>query len=70
VLTSGVCVQAFIIAYTSQFIPKITYQLLHSKTGTLEGYFDNSLSYILTKDLIAKPLNNHTETFGEVTECR
>ncbi|KAK2168871.1 hypothetical protein NP493_1213g00013 [Ridgeia piscesae] len=61
---------AFIIAYTSQFIPKITYQLLHSKTGTLEGYFDNSLSYILTKDLIAKPLNNHTETFGEVTECR
>ena len=62
--------QAFIIAYTSKFIPKITYQLMYSEDKTLDGYFNNSLSYFDIKDLIARPLDNRSEELGEVTECR
>lgn len=36
--------QAFVIAYTSDFIPRMVYMLGYSQNNTLEGYIDSSLS--------------------------
>jgi len=36
--------QAFVIAYTSDFIPRMVYKYKYSQTETLEGYIDSSLS--------------------------
>lgn len=48
----SVLVNAFVLAFTSEFIPKLTYKMVYSKnenpawSGTLEGYVNNSLAYI------------------------
>lgn len=38
------------IAYTSDFIPRIVYSIAYSPTGTLVGYIDSSLSEFNTSD--------------------
>ncbi|XP_011305827.1 anoctamin-4 [Fopius arisanus] len=45
VITNG-----FIIAFTSNFIPKIVYQLSVSENGSLEGFLEYSLSKFNTSD--------------------
>lgn len=48
----SVLVNGFILAFTSEFIPKLAYKMVFSKnenpswSGTLEGYVNNSLAYI------------------------
>ncbi|GBN09657.1 Anoctamin-1 [Araneus ventricosus] len=41
---------AFMIAYTSDFIPRLVYIFVTSKNRTLDGYIDNSLSLFNTSD--------------------
>ncbi|KAG8194632.1 hypothetical protein JTE90_003108 [Oedothorax gibbosus] len=41
---------AFMIAYTSDFIPRLVYVFVTSEDRTLNGYINNSLSYFDTKD--------------------
>ena len=41
----SIITNAFIIALTSEFIPKVVYRAFYSADGTLEGYVDFSLSY-------------------------
>ncbi|KAF8792767.1 Anoctamin-4 like protein [Argiope bruennichi] len=41
---------AFMIAYTSDFIPRLVYMFVTSKNRTLDGYIDNSLSLFNTSD--------------------
>ncbi len=36
--------QAFVIALTSDFIPKMVYVMVHSDDYSLEGYIDSTLS--------------------------
>lgn len=36
--------QAFVIAYTSDFIPRMVYKYVYSPDHTLAGYIDHSLS--------------------------
>ena len=42
--------QALIIAFTSEFIPKLVYVYVYSKDGTLSGYTDFTLSYFDPND--------------------
>ena len=43
---------------------------MYSDDKTLNGYFNNSLSYFDVNDLISSPLDNRSEELGEVTVCR
>uniref|UniRef100_A0A0K8SKC7 Anoctamin n=2 Tax=Lygus hesperus TaxID=30085 RepID=A0A0K8SKC7_LYGHE len=43
---------AFVIAYTSDYIPRMVYKLVYSKTNDLVGYIDSSLSAFNTSDYL------------------
>ena len=49
---------AFVLAFTSEFIPKLLYRVKYSSEsssgGTLTGYINNSLSSIHTTDIFRK----------------
>lgn len=42
--------QAFVIAYTSDFIPRMVYKFVYSESHDLKGYIDHSLSIFNTSD--------------------
>lgn len=42
--------QGFIIAFVSEFIPRLYFQWSKGKDGSLEGYLDTSLSCFDTRD--------------------
>ena len=44
--------QAFIIAFTCDFIPKCVYFYYHSENFTMNGYFNKTLSWFGTHDLM------------------
>ena len=52
----GDFLQACVIAFTSEFIPKLLYKYAYSTTGTLDGYVDFSLSYYSTSLLQVEKL--------------
>lgn len=68
VITNG-----FIIAFTSDFVPRLVYKYYYSPSGTLDGYINFTLSSFNTSDpFYAKgsaPINSALE-FKNVTECR
>ncbi|XP_073691784.1 anoctamin-1-like isoform X2 [Garra rufa] len=41
----AVIVNAFVIAFTSDFIPRLVYQYMYSPDGTLHGFVNHTLSY-------------------------
>ncbi|CAG9770244.1 unnamed protein product [Ceutorhynchus assimilis] len=47
---AAVVSNAFVIAYTSDFIPRMVYKYKYSQTETLVGYIDSSLSVFNTSD--------------------
>ncbi|XP_069684912.1 anoctamin-5 isoform X2 [Periplaneta americana] len=47
---AAVVSNAFVIAYTSDFIPRMVYKFVYSKTDDLVGYIDSSLSEFNTSD--------------------
>ncbi|GAB0099220.1 Anoctamin [Sergentomyia squamirostris] len=63
VITNG-----FIIAFTSDFIPRLVYQIVVSPDGSLKGYMNYSLAYFDTRDLQAGSEPQMTEF--NVTICR
>ena len=64
--------QASIIAFTSEFIPKLVYRYSYSPSDNLDGYVDWTLSYFNVSDFedSSKPSDNKSELFGTVTICR
>lgn len=58
--------QAFVIAYTSDFIPRSVYAFVYSPTENLVGYIDSSLSEFNTSDYLddmkSDVDNEHPET--------
>lgn len=46
----SVLVNAFVLAFTSEFIPRLVYRNSYSADGTLAGYVNNSLSYFNVSD--------------------
>lgn len=64
VITNG-----FIIAFTSDFIPRLVYMFFYSENKNLEGYVDFTLSRFNTSEF--KPGRApETSDFQNVTECR
>ena len=55
----SVVTNAFIIAFTSEFIPRIVYKYKYSNDSTLNGYLNFTLSYFNPKDL---ENHNHEDT--------
>ncbi|KAJ8706285.1 hypothetical protein PYW08_010911 [Mythimna loreyi] len=47
---AAVVSNAFVIAYTSDFIPRMVYKYVYSPDNTLTGYIDHSLSWFNTSD--------------------
>ncbi|XP_035988374.1 anoctamin-1 [Fundulus heteroclitus] len=46
----AVIVNAFVIAFTSDFVPRLVYQYMYSPDGSLHGFVNHSLSYFEVKD--------------------
>ncbi|KAL2089081.1 hypothetical protein ACEWY4_015980 [Coilia grayii] len=46
----AVIVNAFVIAFTSDFIPRLVYQYTYSPDGTLHGFINHTLSYFNVSD--------------------
>ncbi|XP_056445172.1 anoctamin-2b isoform X2 [Gadus chalcogrammus] len=41
----SVIINAFVISFTSDFIPRLVYLYMYSPTGTMHGFIDHTLSY-------------------------
>jgi len=63
--------QAFIIGWTSDFVPKMVYMFTVSPENSLKGYVNNSLSYFNINDFQTQstPVDVDPE-YINVTECR
>ena len=76
VTSISILVNAFILAFTSEFIPKLLYRLKYAPDrGTLTGYLNNSLSSIPTVDIFLKepgtePENPHEHLPYNSSVCR
>ncbi|XP_075159793.1 anoctamin-5 [Haematobia irritans] len=57
---TAVVSNAFVIAYTSDFIPRMVYKFVYSESNTLKGYIEHSLSVFNTSD--------YKEEWGAKTE--
>ncbi|XP_064628631.1 anoctamin-4-like isoform X6 [Lineus longissimus] len=68
----SVLTNACIIAYTSDFIPKLVYLYEYSPDGKLTGYMNNSLSVFNVTNFQpgSAPEDPRTDIFGTVIYCR
>lgn len=57
--------QAFVISFTSDFIPRLVYQYMYSNTGTMHGFIDHTLSYFNVSDF-----QPGTAPVSTITVCR
>ncbi|XP_035770555.1 anoctamin-2b [Neolamprologus brichardi] len=65
----SVIINAFVISFTSDFIPRLVYEYMYSPTGTMHGFIDHTLSYFNVSDL--KPgTAPHNSELGNITLCR
>ncbi|XP_029969933.1 anoctamin-2b [Salarias fasciatus] len=65
----SVIINAFVISFTSDFIPRLVYQYIYSQTGTMHGFIDHTLSYFNVSNF--KPgTAPHSSEHGEITFCR
>lgn len=65
----AVITNAFIIAFTSDFIPRLVYVLYYSKDRTLDGYVEFSLSKFDTSEFMTDT-SPKTSNYTNVTMCR
>ena len=61
--------QAFIIAFTSEFIPRLVYRWQLSENHSLNGYLNSSLSYFNTSDFQSQSLPYNSK-YHNVEICR
>ena len=57
----SVITNALIIAFTSEFIPKLVYTSIYSLDGSLNGYTNFTLSYFDPNDFEDKNSSNHVQ---------
>ena len=64
--------KAFIIGWTSDFVPKLVYTYTESPDRTLTNYVNHSLSFFDVHDFQnrSKPDDPKIDDFGIVTMCR
>ncbi|XP_064872342.1 anoctamin-2-like [Oncorhynchus nerka] len=65
----SVITNAFVISFTSDFIPRTVYQYMYSQTGSMHGYTEHSLSYFNVSNFEADSSPSST-LFTGVTICR
>uniref|UniRef100_A0A8D0DCQ8 Anoctamin n=1 Tax=Sander lucioperca TaxID=283035 RepID=A0A8D0DCQ8_SANLU len=65
----SVIINAFVISFTSDFIPRLVYQYTFSQTGTMHGFIDHTLSYFNVSNFKpgSAPWNLQQ---GNITICR
>ncbi|KAM3587568.1 uncharacterized protein V6R79_009077 [Siganus canaliculatus] len=65
----SVIINAFVISFTSDFIPRLVYLYMFSQTGTMHGFIDHTLSYFNVSNF--KPgTAPHNSEHGDITVCR
>jgi hypothetical protein len=63
----SVLVNAFVIAFTSDFISKVVYRYSYSPNDSLTGYLNNSLSYFNTSDWSSSAKPQTAYKVGNIT---
>uniref|UniRef100_A0A8C2ZW44 Anoctamin n=1 Tax=Cyclopterus lumpus TaxID=8103 RepID=A0A8C2ZW44_CYCLU len=61
--------RAFVISFTSDFIPRLVYQYMFSQTGTMHGFIDHTLSYFNVSNFKPGTTPQNLEQ-GSITVCR
>uniref|UniRef100_A0A3P9PLU7 Anoctamin n=2 Tax=Poecilia reticulata TaxID=8081 RepID=A0A3P9PLU7_POERE len=65
----SVIINAFVISFTSDFVPRLVYQYMYSQTGTMHGFIDHTLSFFNVSNF--KPgTAPHSLDQGDITVCR
>ncbi|XP_068573094.1 anoctamin-2b isoform X2 [Cebidichthys violaceus] len=65
----SVIINAFVISFTSDFIPRLVYQYMFSQTGTMHGFIDHTLSYFNVSNFKPGTTPQNLEQ-GAITVCR
>uniref|UniRef100_A0A3P9D2C6 Anoctamin n=1 Tax=Maylandia zebra TaxID=106582 RepID=A0A3P9D2C6_9CICH len=65
----SVITNAFVISFTSEFVPRMVYQYMYSANGTMSGYTEHSLSYFDVSNFPSGTAPNTTLITG-VSMCR
>ncbi|NXY20190.1 ANO2 protein, partial [Atrichornis clamosus] len=66
----SVIISAFVIAVTSDFIPRLMYQYAYSQNGTMHGFINHTLSYFNVSQLKAGTQPENSPFAPEVLFCR
>ncbi|XP_035283037.1 anoctamin-1-like isoform X2 [Anguilla anguilla] len=66
----SVIINAFVISFTSDFIPRLVYQYMYSETGTMHGFIDHTLSYFNVTNFKPGTAPNSSQYGKEVLLCR
>ncbi|XP_048863992.1 anoctamin-2b isoform X2 [Brienomyrus brachyistius] len=66
----SVIINAFVISFTSDFIPRLVYQYMYSETGTMHGFIDHTLSYFNVSNFKPGTAPVSSQFDREVTMCR
>ncbi|XP_073706312.1 anoctamin-1 [Garra rufa] len=66
----AVITNAFVISFTSDFIPRMVYQYLYSETGTMHGYTNHTLAYFNTSNFKAGTAPHDTDFDRHLRICR
>ncbi|KAK2848454.1 hypothetical protein Q7C36_010136 [Tachysurus vachellii] len=66
----AVITNAFVISFTSEFIPRMVYRYLYSETGTMHGFIDHTLAYFNTSNFKPGTAPNSTRFDRELRICR
>uniref|UniRef100_A0A7N6C359 Anoctamin n=1 Tax=Anabas testudineus TaxID=64144 RepID=A0A7N6C359_ANATE len=66
----SVVTNAFIMAFTSDMIPRMVYLYAYSKEGSMKGYVNNSLSVFHISQIDKPNLPDDDDSFDNSTTCR
>ncbi|NWR89978.1 ANO2 protein, partial [Furnarius figulus] len=66
----SVIINAFVIAVTSDFIPRLMYQYAYSQNGTMHGFINHTLSYFNVSHLKAGTQPQNSPFAQDVLFCR
>lgn len=62
--------KAFVISFTSEFIPRMVFQYLYSETGTMHGYTNHTLAYFNTSNFKPGTAPHDTDFDRQLRICR
>ncbi|XP_065139690.1 anoctamin-1 isoform X1 [Paramisgurnus dabryanus] len=66
----AVITNAFVISFTSEFIPRMVYQYLYSETGTMHGFTNHTLAYFNTSNFKPGTAPHETNFDRQLRICR